>query len=388
VNRIQRSRGYGAAVLGLLLSLAAIGVSAEGFRSPMNGRAIAPPTGDGYRFAALGHVRGRRNSVYPAASFVLHLDRITQGSAFLVLLGDIYNEPNEELIERFDEAVLARVSVPVFNAVGNHDVKDRIVQAVVDDTTFAYGQHYGPTWYRFTHGTEMFVVLDTELDGHGIEGDQLAMLAAALREARDSPTIRNVFILSHKLIWSFTNPEYRFLAEMGHSAFDAADFYFARTVEPLLIDVARTRPVYWISGDTGAFPGSPNIIYAKSREHDITYLAAGIGDLQQDAFLEISVDRDSRVALAAVSMTGSPVMPVQSYDIAYWNERRYSAEAERRLRETPPRPSDKPLQIRLVRIINSRSHLYAAVTSGVFMGLLGAWLGSRAETRRKPRRKE
>lgn len=387
---LRRARLRGAAwmfaVLPALLAPLAAGAeepmaTAEA-RSPINGLLVQQPAaGEAYSFSVLGHLRGRRNSPYPSASFVLHLEDITRDAAFLVLLGDLVNHPDAYHFARFRESVVSRTSIPIFNAVGNHDVKDRVADGIVEDWLFNYRKEFGPTYYHFVVGRSMFVVIDTELAGHRIAGPQLDMLKRALATARDSEVIRNVFVFSHKLQWTYTKKELKTIWELGHGTFAGADFDFDETVEPLLVETAATRSVFWFSGDTGAFPEAPHLVFHKLPGHDVTYVAVGIGDLEHDAWIRVNVAPNADVSMQAISMAGRPVAPLESYDIAYWNARKAEALASRKLKVAAPQPSDKPLDVRLIRMFNNRTNWLVGGASALVFVVIGFLAGRR----RRPR---
>ncbi len=100
--------------------------------------------------------------------------------------------PSMESVQGLRDIFLDRVTVPLFNAVGNHDLKN--------GRTF-YQSNFGQTYYSFEYGSLQIIVLDTVISHCYIEGHQLDMLNSVLEDALQNNHIRNIFIFAHKLIF-------------------------------------------------------------------------------------------------------------------------------------------------------------------------------------------
>jgi len=130
---------------GFLFSLVACSTvsGADGIVSPINGKILEPQeTQREYSFWVAGHVYGAPGSpsVFPAASFLANIDELNQsGAKFLILTGDIIWRATPEYINNFETSVGSTVQIPIFNAVGNHDLTDREL----------YETHFGRTHYDF-----------------------------------------------------------------------------------------------------------------------------------------------------------------------------------------------------------------------------------------------
>lgn len=115
-----------------------------------------------------------------------------------ICVGDIVWD-SHELFPDYNEAV-AKMGIPFFQALGNHDMDYRMGGDETSDVTFK--QVYGPTYYSFNRGKAHYVVLDdvrylgTERDYDGyITEEQLAWLAKDLQHvAKNQLLIINLHI--------------------------------------------------------------------------------------------------------------------------------------------------------------------------------------------------
>ena len=145
------------------------------------------PFADSYRFAAIGDTGGGRELEWS-------LQRTHQlGAQFLLLLGDIYYEPGDDLSVIHH---LANSPVPVFSAFGNHD----IVRGFDRNLLHWFERGVGPRNSTFRLGGIQFINLDTAADiipwSAGMRGALLRQLPAL----RDNPGIREYVVFSHRPI--------------------------------------------------------------------------------------------------------------------------------------------------------------------------------------------
>ena len=128
----------------------------------------------------------------------------TMGSAALVhgiCVGDIVWD-KQELFQDYNTAV-AKMGIPFFQALGNHDMDYRMGGDETSDVTFK--KTYGPTYYSFNRGKAHYVVLenvrylgtDRDYDGYLVE-EQLSWLEKDLEHvAKDQLLIINLHIPVH-----------------------------------------------------------------------------------------------------------------------------------------------------------------------------------------------
>jgi hypothetical protein len=121
-----------------------------------------------------------------------------------ICVGDIVWD-NHELFPEYNAAV-AKMGIPFFQAIGNHDMDYRMGGDETSDVTFK--KVFGPTYYSFNRGKAHYVVLDDvrylgterEYDGY-ISEDQLAWLKKDLQYvAKDQLLIINLHIPVHNQV--------------------------------------------------------------------------------------------------------------------------------------------------------------------------------------------
>ena len=136
-----------------------------------------------------------------------------------ICVGDIVWD-NLPLYEDYNAAV-AKMGIPFFQALGNHDMDYRMGGDETSDTTFK--QYFGPTYYSFNRGKAHYVVLDNvrylgkdrEYDGY-ISEEQLTWMEKDLALVpKDNLVIINLHIPVHnavknnsdfyKILEAFTN---------------------------------------------------------------------------------------------------------------------------------------------------------------------------------------
>jgi hypothetical protein len=140
-----------------------------------------------YKFAVAGHTYGKPGSktlgLHPP--FVEDFDYIKylEKLAFVVFTGDIVYNSRAAAWDVVDEQI-ASLGLPVHFAPGNHDRPHNRL----------YLERYGvegKSWHSFTHGGDLFILLDGNAEGWSIAGEQLAFLSESLRTVQRNS---NVFI--------------------------------------------------------------------------------------------------------------------------------------------------------------------------------------------------
>lgn len=279
--------------------------------SPLNGKVLdSSNTTKNYSFFLIGHVYGNPESpsVYPSASFLSNIDMLNHNNAsFFILMGDNFQKCEPDYIENFKKSILSKIDVPVFNAVGNHDVGNREL----------YGSHFGMTFYDFVYGSEMYIILDSEINQGEIAGDQLNYLNNAVQNAIDANEVKNVIIIIHKLIWTVGDDELKPIyqnlnAQSGYAKNDE----FQSIILPQFVRLSKTKNVYVASGDIGVSWSLP-LFYHKDERYNITYVASGIGDTKRDAIIRVDIS-EGEVTFSPISLTGEELHGLSYYDVNYW----------------------------------------------------------------------
>jgi predicted phosphodiesterase len=191
-------------------------------------------TGDAFTFVVLGDSRtpgGRYATVQvPAVSpvFEKQIQLINRLSPdLLVTTGDlIWGHCDPDMTTRewdaFDEAVNG-LNAPLYMVVGNHDIWN-------GPSRETYIERYGPEYYSFDHKGAHFVVLSTEVPGHGtrISGPQLEWLE---RDLAGSDARAPKYVFLHQPLWGYggTTPDM-----VQRRREDAAYDSWMQNVHPLL----------------------------------------------------------------------------------------------------------------------------------------------------------
>lgn len=290
------------AMLVLLISLNGI---ADSIVSPFNAKKIAIADSASYEFIVTGHLHGAsyNKSGFPAASLLANIDTLNKlQPAFMISLGDLFMAVNPESINNYNRSFFSRIGFPLFNAVGNHDVND------------LYKEKFGATWFAFSTPSEACIILDTEVNDGKIEGDQKKFLEAQMSQAMSDTRIKNIFIFSHRPVWSENNPRYSSIFS-GQTRTEVGSNNFESDIRPLLIGASRTKNVFWMSGSLGVAPAS--FFYAKEDGYNLTFIQTAIRDLPRDAALRVKVD-NGKVSFVPFSFTGQPLEAIEKYNAEFW----------------------------------------------------------------------
>ncbi len=310
-------------------------------RSPFNGLEPQGPDSTGrWRVLIGGHFHGSSTirSGYPAATLLASLDTLNALGAHLFLsTGDLFLDKEDD-IPRYQYAFFDRLSMPLYNAPGNHDTGMR-----------SYVERYGPTHGTIDLDGTRILLLDTERDNGDLRGEQLELL----RSAAEDRSVKRLFIITHRPIWAEDDPVYSELFK-GNTR-SAWPTNFRSDVAPLLGRIAERVPVHWVSGSMASSPAS---IFHQPHAHNITFMQCAIRDEPRDAVLVADISAEG-VAWSAISLTGAALNAVETYDAEWW-----SANVARR----------KPFNWRLLPLHVKNTVKQHAFIWGIVAGALLLWL--------------
>jgi hypothetical protein len=289
-------------ILGFLFKQA----SAQPF-SPFNGLEIKD-TSSNYSFTISGHFYGASTnaSTFPASSILANIDTLNGlKPLFLFCLGDMFMDVNDNIISNYKRSLFGKLKMPLFNSVGNHDVSNNNM----------YEKVFGSTYYYFNKTTELFIVLNTEINDGSIKDAQFEMLQKALLKANEFQ-VRNIFIFSHRPVWAEQHPEYsKLFRENTRTALGKNNY--VDDIEPLLSKLASEKNVFWISGSMGNGPAS--FFWDRDKRTNINYMQTAIRDLPRDAVLQVNIV-NGNVRFKGISLTGQNIEPIESYSVQYWQK--------------------------------------------------------------------
>ncbi len=280
--------------------------------SPFNGLAIAPDSTNSYTFFVGGHFYGGSADLsgFPAATLLGNLDTINNSdAAFMICLGDLFLDINKE-IPTYERILFPQLEMPLFNAVGNHDVSGTL-----------YRENYGDTWMAFNYHQDQFILLDTEEDNGDIEGAQLEFLKQQLNDAIASDR-KNIFVFAHRPLWTEAYPEMENVFEGNTQS--AVGNNFATTVLPLLEEAQSKANIYWFGGSMGG-KAPVSFFYHKVEGTNIHYLATAIRNLKRDAILKLKVSNGA-VTMEPFSLTGQSLQAVTTYNLNFWTSGKATAD--------------------------------------------------------------
>ena len=306
--------------LSLLLLLTSLLVACSTSQTPqdfsMNKKGFRESNPQAYQFLIAGHIYGSHdeNASRPAKTLIQNLGNIQQMDLeMIVLLGDSVFDATPEEFDNLEETFLHPLDIPVFNAIGNHDIRN--------NGRSSYEERYGPTFYTFKHGTAQMIVLDTELTNCSITGDQMNMLEAALQEASQDSSISHIFVFMHKVIFidqfpkllDSENPQ----VKPNNGSISCENNYLS-LLENNFLPAAKIKPVYLIAGDTGAYGGNFSPFYEKHPDAHLYMIATGIGDAPEDSVILISLEQ-SETRFDVISLSGKHFGPLETYNLSYWD---------------------------------------------------------------------
>ena len=172
------------------------------------------------------------------------------------------------------------LNIPIFMAPGNHDVAGRKL----------FKHRYavaGKNYFSRIINNDVFIVLDANLAGWNISGEQLLFFKQALN---DTDKVNNIFIFVHQIIWH-DKKKYRYLfynSKQGRAK--ALNFWS----EILPIMKQAQKPVYIFAGDTGVqkhhFPTYDHL-------ENVHFISSGMGGGVNDNYVLVEVGDDGLVDL-------------------------------------------------------------------------------------------
>lgn len=277
----------------------------------LNGSGLSDNPESPFRVLVVGHVYGsiEGEDMDPARSLVNNIPELEKSDpAMLVSLGDIVKVSSEDDFSELDRQLLSKLTIPVFNTPGNHDVENRSL----------YEKLFGQTFFSFKYGPTRMIFLDTERQECAIDSEQLDMLKNSLQESRTDPETKYVFIFMHKTLF-FDVEE---LIELNNTNALPNQWkcigspQFPEIFQNLLVPVSIEKPIYIFAGDVGA-TGNLTPYYETREDGRITFVMTGLGDNSKDSGIMITITEKS-VHLANFPLTDVIIPPLETFNPDYW----------------------------------------------------------------------
>jgi len=246
-----------------------------------------------YSFFVAGHVYGEPgvNNIGVHPPFKLKFDLIKKDSSieFGIFTGDIVYQPSVKNWDEIDEDVKT-LNVPIYFAPGNHDMLDREL----------FESRYGKTYSSFTHNSDLFIILDPNIDNWNISGDQLNFLKKVL--AGNPEKVENVFVFFHQVLWWDKDNIYKNV-HINSVDYRSDSLNFFTEIEPMFKKLESN--VVMFSGDVGAFYTAQEFMYHKYE--NLTLIASGMGGGVRDNFIIVDVYSDKTIDYRLIHLNGDNI---------------------------------------------------------------------------------
>lgn len=219
-----------------------------------------------------------------------------------VLTGDIVAaNPVSQDWDEID-AEIDTLGLPVYFAVGNHDMENRPI----------FESRYGSTYYQFVHQNDLFIVLDPNIDQWNISGYQLIFLRNTIKNYASN--CDNIYVFFHEILWRDNDNEFNYIS-WNSSVGRASAINFWSEVEPLFHKLSNK--VVMFAGDLGA-SWSSNVTY--DSYDNMTLIASGMGDEDGENFIVVNVKDDKSLTYDLICLSDSNINclgMLEDYQVVY-----------------------------------------------------------------------
>lgn len=231
------------------------------------------------------NLKGLHPPFMEKVSFLNAQPKMTKG----FLLGDCVWKPSHWPEAQKD---IESIGIPIEIVRGNHDGGLKNFENL-----------FGPSYKSYVYKNNLYIILDSNIDGWNIEGEQLVFLMNTLRN--DTKNVDNVFIFSHHLIWYNTQKFSKPFPNSVQNRKQPSNFW--TKIEPLLR--LQERPVYIFAGDLGAFSKERRkkdhvIEYFYHSYDNLTFVGTGMGGGVRDNMVIVDVFDDGSVEFRLIHLNG------------------------------------------------------------------------------------
>lgn len=207
---------------------------------------------------------------------------------FGVFTGDIVSPcPTAQDWDEVD-ADIDSLGLPIFFAVGNHDMENRPL----------FESRYGDTYYYFIYQNDLFIVIDPYIDGWSISGPQLEFLENVVDSNYQS--VDNIFVCFHPLLWWEPDNIYANIKPNSFAGM-VSPINFWTDIEPLFHQLPNQ--VVFCAGDLGATSWSNDFMY--DLYDNISFIGSGMGEGIGDNFIVINVDSNKTINYDLICLNDS-----------------------------------------------------------------------------------
>lgn len=284
-----------------VLIVSFISISGNAIISPFNHKEVK--NNESYEFIVSGHFygSGANKTGYPVNSILANINFIDKGeNSFIMCLGDLFMDISND-IPFYKQSLFSVLQTPLLNSVGNHDLTKDI-----------YEKNYGETFYSFKLGSDIHLVLNSELSDGSIKNEQLDLLKSVCNQIENG-NISNLFIYSHRTIWAKHFNELDLLFKDNTQSI--LNNNFSSIVLPLLSTIKNKAKVFWFSGSMGDAPAS----FFYFNPDSITFIATAVRGLKRDALLKVKV-QNGETSFETIPLTSQKIEGLKFYNVEFWNK--------------------------------------------------------------------
>jgi hypothetical protein len=274
-----------------------------------------------FKFFVGGHLYGSPSpSLYLSSSLLRNINEIkSQKAGFFISMGDIIQHSySPDAIEfQYDDIrdFVRSIDIPFFNSPGNHDLhsdKD-------------YIDNFSQKYFSFRVGKNLFLIFDSESKECGNDKSMINYFSDKLLNVNSSNT-SNIFFISHQPLWASNKHElknilhYFNLKQRLNKCESFSDNFLKQ------MNLKSDLNIYYLSGDVGCRNYSlgdvpilkfSNFYHTDNNSSNITYLANGLCENEDDNLLLINVQNDN--VQINIFPLGSPTsMAIEDYNVDYW----------------------------------------------------------------------
>jgi hypothetical protein len=257
-----------------------------------------------YTFLVAGHAYG----AHSGSNIGLHPPLLQKLSTYsnddilnLFLTGDIVNYSNADSWIQVNNE-LDSLGLATNFVMGNHDNNSA--------GHLAFQQKHGGTFYAFVEHRDLFVVLNSTIQDRSISIDQLDFLLNTMDTFSDS--IRHIFIFFHEVLWT-SHEKYRDLrvnSRSRHTQMKVHSNYW-EAVHPLLLESGKK--VFVFAGDVAG--NNDAIAIFHDRWDNVQLIASGMGEVEDENLLEVTVTSDSILIMPVPLDTLVKLNSLETYTI-------------------------------------------------------------------------
>ncbi|QGY43248.1 T9SS type A sorting domain-containing protein [Maribellus comscasis] len=245
-----------------------------------------------YSFFVAGHTYGKPGvnniGLHPPLKQKFGYIKERPEIKFGILTGDIvYPNPVAQDWDEVD-ADIDSLGLPVYFAVGNHDMENREL----------FESRYGSTYYSFTFENDLFIFLDPNIDAWNISGEQLLFLKNTVEEYKED--VDNIFVFFHQMLWRENNNKYSVIYPNSFAG-RAGSINFWSEIAPLFLSLENN--VFMFAGDFGAADWSDDFMY--DSYSNISLIGSGMGEGPGDNFVVTNIHSDKTVTYDLICLNDS-----------------------------------------------------------------------------------